>query len=349
MSRIRPVILAGGPGARLWPASDAEHPKPFLKLDGERTLIGHTLDRLNAPDIFLAPIITCAVGMADMSREALRAAGVTEPSLILEPAPRDTAAAIAAIVAARQAVAPDELLLILPADHMIDDVAAFQAACARGADVASGGRLVLFGVTPTSPHTGYGYVEATAAGDIADVISFHEKPDLPTAEAFLATGSHMWNAGMFLAPVATFAAAFTEHAPEIFNVARSAVDKGRHEGDALVLEPDVFKTAPKAAFDRAVVEKLSNLAVVRLSCGWSDVGAWDAVFDMLAKDANGDAAIGDVALLDTHGVLASTTGPRVAVMGLTDVVVVASPHGVLVCSREHAQRVKELLERFSGS
>jgi len=240
-------------------------------------------------------------------------------------------------------------LMIMPADHMIDDVAAFQAACARGADVAVNGRFVLFGLTPTSPHTGYGYIEAASTDEVASVASFHEKPDLPTAEAFLATGSHMWNAGMFLAPVSTFAAAFTQHAPEIFEIARAAVDKGRHENGALILEPDTFRSAPKAAFDRAVVEKLSDISVVRLSCGWSDVGAWDAVFDILTKDSNGNAAIGDVALLDTHGVMVSTTGPRVAVMGVKDVVVIATPQGVLVCSRDQAQRVKELLERFDAT
>jgi len=154
---------------------------------------------------------------------------------------------------------------------------------------------------------------------------------------------------LFLAPVSTFAAAFTQHAPEIFEIARAAVDKGRHENGALILEPDTFRSAPKAAFDRAVVEKLSDISVVRLSCGWSDVGAWDAVFDILTKDSNGNAAIGDVALLDTHGVMVSTTGPRVAVMGVKDVVVIATPQGVLVCSRDQAQRVKELLERFDAT
>lgn len=351
MSRIRPVILAGGPGARLWPASDAATPKPFLKLDGENTLLGLTLARLDKPDLFAPPIITCAAAMAELSRDAMRAAGIAAPELILEPAPRDTAAAIAAVAAARAAEAPDELVLVLPADHVIEDPGAFQAACARGADAAAGGRFTLFGVEPDGPHTGFGYIEAASKDEVATVAVFHEKPDLPTAEQYYASGKHLWNAGMFLAPVATFAHAFETHAPEIYAVAKTAVAGATREAGALVLDADVFATAPKEAFDRAVVEKLKGeAAVIRLSCGWSDVGAWDAVYDLLRKNADddGNATVGAVALLDAKGVLASTSGPKIAVMGVKDIAVVASPNGVLVCSRDQAQRVKDLIARFKS-
>ncbi len=349
MSLIRPVILAGGPGKRLWPLSDADHPKPFLKLDGARSLLDQTLARFADPALFAPPVIACAAAHAEPARAAMAEAGVAVPELILEPEPRDTAAAVAAIVAARRAsTGGDELILVAPADHVVQDADAFRAGCARGAGPAAAGRLVLFGATPTSPHEGFGYIEAVDAGAVSDVASFHEKPDRATAETFLASGAHLWNMGLFLASTATFEALLEAHAPEICDAARRAVAEGERRGGDLALAPEAFAAAPKAAFDRAVVEKARDIAVVRLTCGWSDVGAWDAVYDVLASDAAGNVAIGDVTLMDVRDTLAHSSGPKIAAMGVEGVAIVATRDAVLVCRRADAQKIKALVEALTG-
>jgi mannose-1-phosphate guanylyltransferase/mannose-1-phosphate guanylyltransferase/mannose-6-phosphate isomerase len=344
VSRIRPIILAGGPGARLWPLSHAERPKPFLKLDGARTLLDHTLARFAAPELFLPPIVACEVAHAPLARTALRAAGVAEPALILEPAARDTAAAVAAAAAERRAAgATDELVLIAPADHVVADVAAFRAGCARAAERAAEGRLVLFGAAPSSAHEGYGYIEAATPEPVADVVAFHEKPARAQAEAFLAGGRHLWNMGLFLASAATFEALLKAHAPEIQAVARRAVAEGARIDGALVLAPEAFAGAPKAAFDRAVVEKARGVSVVRLACGWSDVGSWDAVHDALPHDGEGNALVGDARVLDARNTLIHADGVRVAAIGVEGLAIVATGNEVLVCRLEDAQEVKALV------
>lgn len=348
MSRIRPVILAGGPGARLWPLSNADNPKPFLKLDGARSLLDLTLTRFADAERFAEPIIACAAAHAAPARNALRAAGVAAPRLILEPAPRDTAAAIAAIACARAAEDPDELVLVAPADHMIADVDAFRAACARGAELAAEGRLVLFGAAPDSPHEGFGYIEAADAGATAAIASFHEKPKRAEAEAFLASGRHLWNMGLFLAPAGAFVALCETHAPDILAAARDAADRGVVDDGALTLDAEAFARAPKAAFDRAVVEKASGGMVVRLDCGWSDVGAWDAVHAALPKDAGGNALVGDVHVIDVTDTLVHASGLTVAAIGVDGLAIVATGDAVLVCNRADAQKVKALVEAMKG-
>lgn len=349
MSRIRPVIFAGGPGARLWPLSDAGRPKPFLKLDGEASLLERTLARFDEPSLFLPPIIACEAAHGSLARAALAGAGVAAPALILEPKPRDTAAAVAAVVGARRAAGEaDELILIAPADHVIADVAAFRAGCARAAALSRSGRLVLFGAAPSSPHEGYGYIEAGASDDASDVVAFHEKPKRAQAEAFLASGRHLWNMGLFLASAAVFEVLFAKHAPEIYAAARGAVANGAETDGALALESGAFARAPKAAFDRAVVEKARGMGVVRLACGWSDVGAWDAVYEALAHDEQDNALVGDVRAVGTRNTLVHANGVRVATIGVDGLVIVATGDAVLVCRREDAQKVKALVEAMKG-
>jgi mannose-1-phosphate guanylyltransferase/mannose-6-phosphate isomerase len=348
MTRIRPVILAGGPGARLWPLSDAARPKPFLKLDGKRSLLDDTLARFADAALFLPPIVACAAAHASSARAALEAAGVGSPELILEPSARDTAAAVAAVAAARHAVDADELILIAPADHVIADAGAFRAGCALGASLAAPGRLVLFGATPTSAHEGYGYIETADRAGAAEVAAFHEKPKGAVAESFFASGRHLWNMGLFLASASTFETLFEAHAPAIYAVARRAVAEGATADGALTLAADVFAGAPKEAFDRAVVEKARGLGVVRLACGWSDVGAWDAVYDALARDADGNALIGDARAIDARGTLVHADGVRVAAIGVEGLAIVATRDAVLVCRREDAQKVKALVEAMKA-
>ncbi|MGD2131249.1 MAG: sugar phosphate nucleotidyltransferase [Maricaulaceae bacterium] len=348
MSTIQPVILAGGPGARLWPLSNAARPKPFLKLDGAHTLLDRTIERLADPALFASPVIACAAANAEAAGAALEAAGAPR-RLILEPEPRDTAAAIAAIAAARAAENPDELVLIVPADHTVGDIDAFRRGCALAAEIARKGRLVLFGAAPNCPHEGYGYIEAASDAETCDIVSFHEKPDAETAAAFLASGAHLWNMGMFLAPASVFLAMFESHAPDILGTAQAAVASAETADGALKVKPDVFASARKAAFDRAVVEKVAGAAVVRLSCDWSDVGAWDAVFDTLGKDEAGNAAVGDAHLIGARDTLVHANGLKIAAIGVEGLAIVSTPEGVLVCRRDQAQRVKELTEALKGS
>lgn len=346
MSRIRPVVIAGGPGARLWPLSDAQHSKPFLKLDGKRSLLDETLDRFADPVLFASPIVACAAAHSDRVRAALAADGVRDGGLILEPEPRDTAAAIAAIVAARLAAAgPDEILLIAPADHRIADVAGFRAGCAKALALAKQGRLVLFGATPTEPSTGFGYIEPAhgAAREVDDVASFKEKPDRARAESFIAAGC-LWNMGMFLARASTFETLFRAHAPDIYGVASLAVAQGSTENGALTLAPEIFAKAEKKPFDRAVVELARGVAVVRLSVGWSDIGAWNAVWDALPHDAAGNAIVGDATLLDARGCLVHASGLKIAAIGVEGLAVVAVGDTVLVCPLAEAQKVRDLVE-----
>lgn len=345
MTRIRPVIIAGGPGSRLWPLSDATRPKPFLKLDGERTLIAQTLERFADTGLFEPPVIACAAEQAQDARAALAEAGF-QPSLILEPEPRDTAAAIAAVTAARLAAAgPDEILLVAPADHMIADVDGFRAGCAKALPLARNGRLVLFGATPTEPATGFGYIEPAHADARAvdDVASFKEKPDRDRAEAFLREG-YLWNMGMFLARASTFEALFRVHAPAIYAAASAAVGKGETESGALRLDPATFATVEKRPFDRAVVELARDVAVVRLSVGWSDIGAWDAVWRALPRDAAGNAVVGEATLLDARDTLVHAGGIKVAAIGVQGLAIVAVDDTVLVCPLDQAQKVKDLLD-----
>jgi mannose-1-phosphate guanylyltransferase/mannose-1-phosphate guanylyltransferase/mannose-6-phosphate isomerase len=343
---IRPVILSGGEGKRLWPLSRPERPKQFLALIGRETLLQQTVRRLFDPALFEAPIIIGGAGQRFLIAEQLRAAGLAARRIVLEPTPRNTAPALA--VGALLAIAddPDALILSVHADGSIPDPAGFRANIARGVAAAAGGAVVLFGVTPTYPATGYGYIEPGpgSAAAVRPVGRFLEKPDEATAKRLMAAGC-LWNSGVFLMRAARLIGELEAHAPAALAAARAAIASGEEDADFLRLGADAFAAAPNVSIDYAVMERIERAVVIAADFVWSDIGAWSAVWDCAEKDADGNVAVGAVVLETASGSLVYAEGVRVAVRGVADLVVVATPDRVLVTRRGEDQAVRGLGER----
>ena len=344
---IRPVILAGGAGTRLWPLSTAAAPKHLLPLLGPETLFDETLARLGGGDtLFGPPIVVANVAQ----EEALAALLQTIPGarLLLEPMKRDSGPAIAL---AALAADEDELLLVCPSDQHVADVAAFRAAVARGRAAAEDGAIVTFGIEPDHPATGYGYIKAVRQDGGTPpfaVERFVEKPPREAAEAMLAAGGHYWNAGIFLATAATWRAAFVEYAPEMLDAARAALAAATTDGLATRIDLAAFARSPSQSIDYAVMEKASRVMVVPVAMGWSDVGSWQSVHDAADKDGDGNSAAPGTTLIDSRGTLVRSSGPRVAAIGVEDLVIIATPDAVLVTRRDAAQRVREAAAWFEA-
>lgn len=348
--RIVPVIMCGGAGTRLWPASNDIAPKPFLPLvDGRSTFAG-TIDRVSDPALFAAPVIIANRDHHFLVGEALADLGVAA-SIILEPEARDTAAAVAAATAFVARRDPEATILILAADHLIRDVAGFRATAALAAKAAAAGEIVVFGIRPDAPAPGFGYIrpgDALAGAEgVNRVAAFVEKPDRKTAEGYVAAG-YLWNSGNFTMRVATALAELRAHAPDVLAAAEAAIDGGRSEGNVTELSAEAFHRAPKIAFDRAVMEKTKRAAVVAARFDWSDLGTWHAVWDAAKRDAADNATIGEAVLVDTTGSFVSTDRPVVGLLGVKDLVVVADSDAVLVVPRDRADSVKDLVGALAG-
>jgi len=334
---IRPVILAGGAGTRLWPLSTAARPKHLLPLIGEQNLFKQTLERFG--DTFAPPII-----VANQAQEAaLRAIAGAGARIILEPMKRDSAAAIAL---AAMLANEDEILLVCPSDHHIGNVAAFHEAIALARPAAEAGKIVTFGIEPDRPATGFGYIAGGEGDGVRPVARFVEKPPLERAEEMLAQGGHYWNAGIFLATAATWREELLRHAPGIIEAATEALEQGTRDGPLIRIAEAPFARAPAKSIDYAVMEQSDRVAVVPVSMGWSDVGSWTSVFDASAKDEGGNVVTGDALVIDSHANLIRSDGPRIAAIGVDDLVIIASGDSVLVTTLAHAQRVKEAAEWF---
>ncbi len=348
ISSVQPVILSGGAGTRLWPVSRRAHPKQFLKLTGERSLLQRTCLRLRDP-LFLAPLILANHEHRFVVAEHLREIGVSPAGLVLEPVARNTAPA--ALVAALMAARGDEnqLLLLLPSDHVINDEAAFMNAVKAAIEPARDGNLVTFGVVPDAPQTGYGYVELTgsarARGDLAagDVARFTEKPDAATARSYLASGRHLWNAGIFLFSARTMVDAFRQHAPETLKACKKSVAGAVRDLDFLRLDEAAYGACADLSLDYAIMEHANNIKCVPLDAGWSDLGSWSSVWQEMDKDAQGNVASGDVVLHDAANCLVYSDAGLVTVVGLEDACVVATRDAVLVAGREQAQDVSGIV------
>ncbi|HUZ14200.1 MAG TPA: sugar phosphate nucleotidyltransferase [Caulobacteraceae bacterium] len=344
---IVPVILAGGEGKRLWPLSTPARPKPFIALTGEASLLGQTLARLNDAAMFASPIIVGAAEHRFLIAEEARRCGPAR--IVLEPAGRGTAPAAAAAALIAAAEDPEALLLIAPADHAIPDAAGFRAAVARGAGAASGGRFVLFGVRPEFAATGYGYI-IPGAGDgsaVRPVERFVEKPSEEAARALIASGG-LWNSGIFLMAARALIAELQRAAPEVLAAARAAVELAVADADFLRLAPASFAAAPSISLDVAVMERTRKAAVVEADFAWSDIGVWSALWRALPHDGAGNAVRGRAVLEDARGCLVFADGPTVAVMGLSDLVVVATPERVLVAPKHRDQDLRALVDRASA-
>jgi len=347
MTEILPVILSGGSGTRLWPASRSMYPKQLLPLAGERTMLQATALRIEG-------VADAADGCLIVSNEAHRfsvaeqlAAIEMDAQVILEPEGRNTAPAVA--LAALHAVkdGQDAVLLVMPADHVIRDVEKFQAAVARAAAAARVGKLVTFGIVPTHPETGFGYICATLDGENAvPVESFVEKPDAETAEAYVADGKHFWNSGMFLFKASTYLDTLKILAPPMYEACAASMKSESVDGLFVRPDADKFLRCPSDSIDYAVMEKAEETTMVPLDAGWSDVGSWSALQDVLPADGDGNSMDGDVIAHACEGSLVHAESRLVGVVGLKDLIVVETKDSVLVVDKHRSQDVKELVNQL---
>ncbi|WP_329846617.1 mannose-1-phosphate guanylyltransferase/mannose-6-phosphate isomerase [Stenotrophomonas hibiscicola] len=341
MTPIVPVILSGGSGTRLWPLSREAYPKQFLPLVGDDTMLQATWKRV-ASIAGAAPIVVANQEHRFMAAEQLRECKVLPQALILEPVGRNTAPAIA--IAALQALAngDDALLLVLPSDHVVRNEAAFHAAVKQAALAAESGKLVTFGIVPTAPETGYGYIKAAAGEGVRAVDRFVEKPDLATAEQYVASGEYFWNSGMFLFKASRYLKELEALQPAILAACRQALDKAARDNDFIRLDAEAFAASPNDSIDYAVMEKTADAAVVPLDAEWNDVGSWSALWEVSDKDADGNACHGDVIALDCKDSYAY--GNRlIAMIGLQDIVIVETDDAVFVGHKDRVQDVKEIV------
>jgi len=341
--QIVPVVLSGGAGTRLWPLSRSRRPKQLLSLTAAETMLQLTVQRTPADAGFAEPLIVANGAHADMIEDQLAEAGAINPLLILEPVGRNTAPAIAL---AALALAADQPMLVMPSDHVIADVDAFRAAVQAALPLTEQGWLVTFGITPDQPETGYGYIKrAEPIGPgVHRVERFVEKPDAATARAYLEEGGYSWNGGIFLFTAGALIAALAAHAPDILSAARAAMDGALHEGRRIYPDARAFAASPSEAIDYAVMEKADKVAVVPVEMGWSDVGSWDALHNLLGGGEAGDVHHGEIVAIDTERCLIRTDGPLVAAVGVKDLIVIATDDAILILPRGSSQDVKRAVE-----
>ncbi len=340
-----PVILSGGSGTRLWPLSREAYPKQFLPLAGTDTMLQATWKRVEAL-ASAAPLVVSNEDHRFMVAEQLRQAGCTPAAIVLEPVGRNTAPAIA--VAALQAMrdGADPLLLVLPSDHVIGDEAGFRVAVSRATAAAEAGQLVTFGIVPTGPETGYGYIRAAAGEGVRPVQQFVEKPDTATAGQYVAAGDYFWNSGMFLFRASVFLAELGRQQPDMLAACRSAWEQATRDADFVRLDKAAFAACPSDSIDYAVMEHTADAAVLPIDVGWNDVGSWAALWEVAEQDGNGNAHHGDVLARDCRNTLAWADGRLVAMLGLQDVVVVDTPDALLVAHKDHVQDVKQIVAQL---
>ena len=340
---IHPVILSGGSGTRLWPLSREHYPKQLLSLIGDATLLQQTVQRLDGMKAVARPTFVCNEEHRFLVGEQVRQIDGNAAKIILEPTGRNTCPAVTLAALALREQTPDAVMLVMPADHVIKDRTAFCAAVEAALPIAGRGRLVTFGVVPTTPATGYGYIRKGAGEAVAE---FVEKPDAATAARYLESGSYFWNSGIFLMRVGTWLDEVRRFAPDILDSCTAAFVGGRQDGDFYRVERQAFLQCKSDSIDYAVLEKTDCAAVVPLDAGWSDVGAWSNLWEVSPRDANGNVTRGDVCLHDTSDTLLFAEHRLVAAVGLQNVVVIETSDAVLVLNRDRAQDVKHVVERL---
>jgi mannose-1-phosphate guanylyltransferase/mannose-6-phosphate isomerase len=363
---IQPVVLSGGSGTRLWPLSREKYPKQLLPLIGEDSLLQATVRRVEGiAGVELAPpMVVCGEEYRFVIAEQLRLLG--QPgTIVLEPTGRNTAPALTLAAIAAIKTGADPILLVMPADHVITDIAAFQSVVSQGSLLAAEGAIVTFGITPDAPETGYGYIQsgATFAGKAGEtsttaawlIARFVEKPDAATAQAYLDAGSYLWNSGLFMLRASVWLAAIGACRPDILAACQTAWDQGSTDGEFVRVDKESFANCPADSIDYAVMERIASGSdtparalppgvVIPLTAGWSDVGAWDALWQVLPKDSHGNVAQGDVLLEDCSNTLALSEGRLIACVGVSDLVVVETADAILVAHKDKTQDVKKIVD-----
>lgn len=349
---LHPVILSGGSGSRLWPLSRQNLPKQFLSLVGDLSLFQETVRRAAALPQAQRPVTVCSEDHRFMVGEQLQATGVGNGGILLEPMARNTAPAIA--IAAWHLVAhdPDATMLVLPADHLIDDEAAFREAVTRAIALAEQGWLVAFGIRPDYAETGYGYI---LRGEILGhdgyrIERFVEKPDLATAERYVAEGTYAWNSGMFLFKAQRYLDELSQYAPAMLAATRQAYAAAESDLDFIRIGAEAFAASPSDSIDYAVMEKTDRAAVVPVSCGWSDIGSWSSLWSVAERDEEGNRYEGDVISVDTRGSLVRASDRRmIATIGVEDLVIVDTADATLVARKDRVQDVKLIVDKLKAA
>ena len=342
--QVQPVLLSGGSGTRLWPLSREMYPKQFLPLVGDDTMLQATWKRI-APLASLPPIVVANESHRFLAAEQLRVLDVSNPAILLEPVGRNTAPAIAAAALQAMATGGDPLLLVLPSDHVIADAQAFRAAVVLASAAAEQGALVTFGVVPTGAETGFGYIQAAPGEGVRKVLRFVEKPDASTAQGYVDAGGYYWNSGMFLFRASRYLQELERLRPDILAATRTAFAAATRDGDFIRLDKDAFATCPSESIDYAVMEKTDAAMVLPVDIGWNDVGSWSALWDVAARDADGNACRGDVIAIDSRNSYAHARR-LVALVGVDDLVVVETDDAVLVAHKDRVQQVKEVVAQL---
>ena len=342
---ITPVILCGGSGTRLWPKSRRMLPKQLLSLTGEQTMLQQTLERVRC---YSKPIVVCNEDHRFMVAQQAREIGFDDLTIIIEPVGRNTAPAIAFAALTALQSGDDTNLLILPADHLLDDIDQFHAAVDTGLQTSFQKGLVTFGIVPTAPETGYGYIQMAGESPeaVKPIAQFVEKPDLATAESYLADGNYYWNAGMFLFGAKALLDELATHAPTIAAASEKAVNNAVVESDFVRLQKADVETIPEDSIDYAVMEKTKAGYVIPLDCGWSDVGSWSSLWEALEKDEKGNVALGDVILEDCSDSLVFGEDHLVAAVGIDNLIVVDTKNATLVAPKDRAQEVKAIVSKL---
>lgn len=352
---LLPVIMAGGSGTRLWPLSRKLHPKQFLSLYGQATMLQATAGRLAGLE-HQSPLIICNEEHRFTVAEQLRLAGLSHSGILLEPEAKNTAPALALAALRALALHPDDdpLLLVLAADHVVKDESAFCQAVSQAIDAANANQLVTFGIVPDHPETGYGYIKrgeraAFATGDIYQVAEFVEKPDLATAKAYVDSSQYAWNSGIFLFKASVFLGELEKYSPDIYHACVAAMQAPTEDVDFVRIDAAAFAISPEDSIDYAVMEQTKLAVVVPMSCGWSDVGGWSALWEVSDKDERGNVFRGDVLDIDSKDSYIYAQETLVASIGLKDTIVVKTKDAVLVADKSRVQEVKHLVESLKAS
>jgi len=349
--KIIPVILSGGSGTRLWPLSRKDYPKQYLPLAGDNTMLQETILRLSGLDNLADPIIVCNADHRFLVAEQCQQIGIKSPTILLEPVGRNTAPAIAAAALQSLKDSEDSILLVLSADHVIQDVNAFHKAINMASQQAQRGKLATFGIVPTDANTGYGYIKSSKdnSNGAYKVEKFVEKPDLKTAEFYLEQGNYLWNSGMFMFQARSFIEELAVHAPSIVTLVNNAVNNAVQDLDFIRLEKQAFESSPSNSIDYALMEKSKNVVVVPLDAGWNDIGAWTALYNIGNKDANGNVTKGDVIIQDTTNTYINADHHMVAAIGVDNLIIIDTPDATFITTQDKAQEVKSIVESLQAS